>query len=83
MPVNNHLMPIEKLTQYQENNMIDRYTKVLLTVIAVNMTIMVGWGAVKVLVPEVLAQASVWIDGGRVDVRRIRDTVNVYCENCN
>ena len=35
--------------------MIDRYTKVLLTVIAVNMTIMVGWGAAKVLVPEVMA----------------------------
>ena len=35
--------------------MSDRYTKVLLTVIAVNLTIMVGWGALKVLVPEVIA----------------------------
>ena len=35
--------------------MVDRYTKVLLTVIAVNMTIMVGWGAAKVLVPDVVA----------------------------
>ena len=39
--------------------MIDRYTKVLLTVIAVNMTIMVGWGAVKVLVPEVSAYGDI------------------------
>ena len=38
--------------------MIDRYTKVLLTVIAVNMTIMVGWGAAKVLVPEVRAYTA-------------------------
>lgn len=49
--------------------MIDRYTKILLTVIAVNMTIMTGWGAVKVLVPEVRAyDQSVWISGGRVEV---------------
>ena len=38
--------------------MIDRYTKVLLTVIAVNMTIMVGWGAAKVFVPEVRAYTA-------------------------
>jgi len=38
--------------------MIDRYTKVLLTVIAVNLTVMVGWGAVKVLVPEVRAEVA-------------------------
>lgn len=36
-------------------NMIDRYTQILLTVIAVNLTLIVGWGAVKVLVPEVAA----------------------------
>ena len=35
--------------------MIDRYTQILLTVIAVNLTLIVGWGAVKVLVPEVAA----------------------------
>jgi len=38
--------------------MIDRYTKVLLTVIAVNLTIMVGWGAVKVFVPDVVASST-------------------------
>ena len=38
--------------------MIDRYTKVLLTVIAVNLTVMVGWGAVKMLVPEVRAEVA-------------------------
>ena len=35
--------------------MVDRYTQVLLTVIAVNLALIVGWGAVKVLVPEVAA----------------------------
>ena len=35
--------------------MIDRYTKALLTVIAVNITIMVRWGVAKVFVPEVRA----------------------------
>ncbi len=40
--------------------MIDRYTKVLLTVIAVNLTVMTGWGAAKVLVPEVVAFEQIW-----------------------
>lgn len=46
--------------------MIDRYTKVLLTIIAINMSIMVGWGAVKVFVPEVVAQQTVpvYVKGG-------------------
>ena len=45
--------------------MIDRYTKVLLTVIAVNLTVMTGWGALEVLVPEVKAYTTqdVWIKG--------------------
>jgi hypothetical protein len=48
--------------------MIDRYTKVLLTVIAVNLTVMVGWGAVKVLVPEVRAYDNkVYVEGGYLD----------------
>ncbi|MDB3945565.1 hypothetical protein N9444_06625 [Gammaproteobacteria bacterium] len=45
--------------------MIDRYTKVLLTVIAVNLIVMVGWGAVKVLVPDVRAyDNTVRVEGG-------------------
>jgi len=35
--------------------MIDRYTKVLLTVIAVNLTILGGWAVSKAVVPEVHA----------------------------
>jgi hypothetical protein len=67
--------------------MIDRYTKVLLTVIAVNLTVMVGWGAVKVLVPEVRAyDNTVYVEGGQLDrveqVRQIWDVVSVKCRNC-
>jgi hypothetical protein len=47
---------------------------VLLTVIAVNMTIMVGWGAAKVFVPEVRPY-------GAQDVRVV-NTVDVDCDEC-
>ena len=50
--------------------MIDRYTKVLLTVIAVNLTVMTGWGALEVLVPEVKAYGAQEIFG------------TVKCSNC-
>jgi len=73
--------------------MIDRSTKVLLTVIAVNLTVMVGWGAVKVLVSEVRASYDqrVWIDGGTVEVEfpGHLEMVSPYpglavvCQNCN
>jgi hypothetical protein len=64
--------------------MVDRYTKVLLTV-------MVGWGAVKVLVPEVRAFGAerVYVEGGYLDkvkkvkqVEQIKKTVDVKCRNC-
>ncbi len=63
--------------------MIDRYTKVLLTVIAVNLTVMVGWGAVKVLVPEVRADDNkVYVDGGYLDtVNSIYQVVHT-CNTC-
>ena len=52
---------------------IDRYTKVLLTVIAINMTVMVGWSAAKVLVPEVVAGPveTVRVLGGNITVDRV------------
>ena len=66
--------------------MVDRYTKVLLTV-------MVGWGAVKVLVPEVRASYDqrVWIDGGTVEIESPGHLemaspfagLAVVCLNCN
>lgn len=56
--------------------MIDRYTKVLLTVIAVNMTIMVGWGAAKVFVPEVSAAA---VQSVKIINDSFREAIPVTC----
>ena len=49
--------------------MIDRYTKILLKVIAINLTIIFGHGALKVAVPEVVAQQTVPVRvvGGTLD----------------
>ena len=60
--------------------MIDRYTKVLLTVIAVNLTVMTGWGALEVFVPEVTAGGSqdVFIVGQGIGVE-----LDVRCRNCD
>lgn len=63
--------------------MIDRYTKVLLTVIAVNLTVMTGWGAVEVLVPEIRASTSDWqevvIVGHKNTDGKVRHDVEVNC----
>jgi len=48
----------EMVCYFKESQMIDRYTKVLLTVIALNLTVMTGWGALEVFVPEIRASAS-------------------------
>ena len=49
--------------------MIDRYTKVLLTVIAANLTLIVGWGAAKVLVPENVPIETVSIAGATTPLK--------------
>ena len=61
--------------------MIDRYTKLLLTVIAINLTVIVGHGALKVAVPEVIAQnvVPVQVVGG---YDGIGEAVDVMCLNC-
>lgn len=49
--------------------MIDRYTKVILTIIAVNLTLIVADSLLKKAVPEVWAQNTVPVRvvGGRLD----------------
>ena len=59
--------------------MIDRYTKFLLTVIAINLTIIVGHGALKVAVPGAIAQNVVPV---RVVQGQAAHEVEVYCTNC-
>lgn len=69
--------------------MIDRYTKILLTVIAVNLTIMVGWEGAKVLVPDVSAgsvQDVNIVAVGDVEIVKNLDTgvLPVWCAyGCN
>jgi len=48
---------------------IDRYTKIILTVIALNTTLMVADGLLNKLIPEVWAQGTnrVYITGGALD----------------
>ena len=47
----------------------DRYTKVILTIIAINLTIIVGDGFLMKFIPEVWAQSTVNVRvlGGRLD----------------
>jgi len=49
--------------------MIDRYTKIVLTVIAINLTVIVVGDVGKLLVPKAWAQQtmSVYVAGGRLD----------------
>ncbi|MBZ0073155.1 MAG: hypothetical protein K8I04_15670 [Gammaproteobacteria bacterium] len=49
--------------------MIDRYTKIILTVIAINLTVIVAGDAAKLFIPEVWAQQTipVFVEGGRLD----------------
>ena len=47
----------------------DRYTKIILTIIAVNLTLMVGDSFLKKAIPEVWAQniVNVRVVGGKLD----------------
>ena len=47
----------------------DKYTKIILTVIALNTTIMAADSVFKSLIPEARAQGtmSVYVEGGRLD----------------
>lgn len=49
--------------------MMDRYTKVILTIIAVNLTLIVGDGFLRKAIPDVWAQniVSVRVVGGQLD----------------
>lgn len=49
--------------------MIDRYTKVVLTVIAVNLTLIVAEGLLRKTIPEAWAQQTIPVQvvGGRLD----------------
>ena len=49
--------------------MVDRYTKVILTVIAVNLTVIVADILLPRLIPDAYAQSAqrVYITGGRLD----------------
>ena len=49
---------------------IDIYTKIILTIIAWNTTLMVGDSLLSKLIPDVWAQEQihVWVDGGSVQV---------------
>ena len=59
---------------------IDKYTKIILTIIALNTTLMVGDSLLGKLIPDVWAQGTmnVYVEGGELDtVGRIRSSVNV------
>lgn len=59
---------------------IDKYTKIVLTIIALNTTLMVGDSLLNKLIPEAWAQGTVnvYVEGGDLDsVGQIRNTVEV------
>ena len=49
---------------------IDTYTKIILTVIAINLTVIVGYGAVKGFIPDAFASENqrVYVTGGKMRV---------------
>ena len=49
--------------------MIDRYTKIILTVIAINLTVIVASEVLTFVIPEARAQQtiSVYVEGGTLD----------------
>ena len=48
--------------------MLDRYTKIVLTVIAANTTLMVINGLLEKLIPDAWAQTGVYVEGGELSV---------------
>ena len=58
---------------------LDIYTKVLLTVIAINLTVLTGWQTIKLFVPDVVAQQVVPV---RIISGQAAHEVEVYCTNC-
>ena len=48
---------------------IDKYTKIILTIIALNSTLIVGDSLLSKLIPDVWAQSTmnVYVEGGRLD----------------
>ncbi len=52
--------------------MIDRYTKIVLTIIAVNLTLIVADAVLSRAIPDAWAQQqSVWVDGGNLRVTSV------------
>jgi len=56
---------------------IDKYTKIILTIIALNTTLIVGESFLSKLIPDAWAQdtVSVYIKGGIIDIRQIQHPV--------
>jgi len=66
---------------------IDKYTKIILTVIALNTTLMVGDSLLSKLIPDVWAQSTtnVYVKGGMLDYETditSGATLFVKCINC-
>jgi len=66
---------------------IDKYTKIILTIIALNTTLIVGDSLLSKLIPDVWAQGTVnvYVVGGRLDYETDITggaTLFVKCINC-
>lgn len=66
--------------------MVDKYTKVVLTIIALNLTIMTGKELLAGMFPKAFAeweQQFVYIVGGELDYSTKGSTLKVHCTNCD
>ena len=66
--------------------MTDRYTKIILTVIAINMTLLVVDSFLEKFIPNAWAETmKVYVNGGTLDYETDvtgGNTLYVFCKNC-
>jgi hypothetical protein len=71
--------------QTRRNSMKDRYIKVILTIIAINLTLMTSFQLLDVFIPNAIA-SDMHITGGKLDYEtdmQSGPTLFVHCTNCD